>query len=66
MDELQDKNHELVLSLDANEDTLEAGPFQNFIEDNDLTDVYKHLHQNLHLATYLRGHRRLDYVFISP
>eukprot|EP00957_Ditylum_brightwellii_P003232 246246-Ditylum_brightwellii.AAC.1 len=66
MEELQDKDHELVLSLAANEDTTEAGSFQQFIEEGDLIDVYKHLHPNSHPATYIQGQNRLDYVFITP
>eukprot|EP00957_Ditylum_brightwellii_P188785 14369899-Ditylum_brightwellii.AAC.1 len=58
MDELLDKDHEL--------DTVEAGDFKGFIDENDLIDVYRHLHLDSHLATYLRGNTQLDYVLITP
>eukprot|EP00957_Ditylum_brightwellii_P076727 5831878-Ditylum_brightwellii.AAC.1 len=66
MEELQDKDHELVLSLHANEDTIEASSFKQFIEEEDLINMYKHLHSNLHPATYIQGQKMLDYVFITP
>eukprot|EP00957_Ditylum_brightwellii_P118541 9040192-Ditylum_brightwellii.AAC.1 len=65
MIELQDKEHELILSLDSNEDSEEDGQFSKFITDNDLVDAYKHMHPGSHLATYLRGRKRLDYMFIT-
>eukprot|EP00957_Ditylum_brightwellii_P158353 12052974-Ditylum_brightwellii.AAC.1 len=54
MEELQDKEHEVVLLLDANEDTVELGEFKRLIEESDLVDAYKHLHPKSHPATYLR------------
>eukprot|EP00957_Ditylum_brightwellii_P016020 1207259-Ditylum_brightwellii.AAC.1 len=36
------------------------------MDENDLVDVYKHLHPDSHLVTYLRGNKRLDYVCITP
>eukprot|EP00957_Ditylum_brightwellii_P055736 4223260-Ditylum_brightwellii.AAC.1 len=65
MDELMEKDHKLVLSLDANEDNVEAGNFKGFIDKNNLIDVYRHLHPDSHLVTYLRGNKRLDYVLIT-
>eukprot|EP00957_Ditylum_brightwellii_P144611 11016054-Ditylum_brightwellii.AAC.1 len=66
LDKLQDKEHEIVLPLDSNEDTNVEGPFNKFIMDNDLVDAYKHMHLNLHPPTYLRGNKRLDYILITP
>eukprot|EP00957_Ditylum_brightwellii_P157463 11984123-Ditylum_brightwellii.AAC.1 len=54
MNELQDKEHELIISLDSNEDSGEDRHFSTFITDNDLIDAYKHKHPGSHLATYLR------------
>eukprot|EP00957_Ditylum_brightwellii_P125158 9541496-Ditylum_brightwellii.AAC.1 len=65
IDELLDKEHKLVLLLDVNEDTVEAGNFKGFIDENDLIDVYRHLHPDSHPATYLRGNKQLDYVRIT-
>eukprot|EP00957_Ditylum_brightwellii_P156017 11875537-Ditylum_brightwellii.AAC.1 len=64
--ELQGIDHEIVLSLDANEDTLDDGQFTKFIKDNDLVDVYHQLHPQSNPATYLRGHQRLNYMFLTP
>eukprot|EP00957_Ditylum_brightwellii_P171742 13074405-Ditylum_brightwellii.AAC.1 len=66
MEELMDKDHELVLLLDVNEDITEDGDFKSFIDENDLIDVYKHLHLESHPVTYLRGNKQLDYVCITP
>eukprot|EP00957_Ditylum_brightwellii_P042947 3251885-Ditylum_brightwellii.AAC.1 len=38
LEELLDKDHELVLSLDVNKDITEDGDFKNFIDENDLID----------------------------
>eukprot|EP00957_Ditylum_brightwellii_P071738 5453253-Ditylum_brightwellii.AAC.1 len=38
MNKLQDKEHELILSLDSNEDSGEDGKFSKFITDNNLVD----------------------------
>eukprot|EP00957_Ditylum_brightwellii_P172645 13142320-Ditylum_brightwellii.AAC.1 len=61
IEELRGKDHEVVLSLDANEDILDGGQFTKFIKDNDLVDAFHHLHPHSNPATYLRGHKRLDY-----
>eukprot|EP00957_Ditylum_brightwellii_P131754 10047595-Ditylum_brightwellii.AAC.1 len=66
MEGLMEKDHELVLFLDANADTIEAGNFKGFIDKNDLIDVYRHLHPDSHPAKYLRGNKRLDYALITP
>eukprot|EP00957_Ditylum_brightwellii_P162965 12409584-Ditylum_brightwellii.AAC.1 len=66
LDALLDKDHELVLLLDANEDITEEGDFKNFITKNDLIDACKHSHPDSNPATYLRGHKWLDYVFTTP
>eukprot|EP00957_Ditylum_brightwellii_P178178 13571008-Ditylum_brightwellii.AAC.1 len=66
MNELQDKEHEQILSLDSNEDSEEDGQFSKFITDNDLVDAYKDIHPGSHPATYLRGHKRLDYMCLTP
>eukprot|EP00957_Ditylum_brightwellii_P183800 14000189-Ditylum_brightwellii.AAC.1 len=63
---LQDKGHALILSLDSNEDSEEEGQFTKFITDNDLADAYKHMHPGSHPATYLRGHKRLDCMCMTP
>eukprot|EP00957_Ditylum_brightwellii_P196539 14974747-Ditylum_brightwellii.AAC.1 len=65
MDELLDKDHELVLLLDANEDTVKAGNFKGFIDENGLIDVYRHLYPDSHPTTYLRGNKQLYYVLIT-
>eukprot|EP00957_Ditylum_brightwellii_P143027 10898024-Ditylum_brightwellii.AAC.1 len=65
MNELQDKEHELIFSLDSNEDSDENGQFLKFITDNGLVDAYKHMHPESHPATYLRGQKRPDYMFIT-
>ena len=31
-----------------------------------LTDVHAHKHGHAHIATYIRGRRRVDYCFVSP
>eukprot|EP00957_Ditylum_brightwellii_P015760 1187460-Ditylum_brightwellii.AAC.1 len=55
LEEFQDKDNEIVLSLDANEDVIDAGPSQKFIEDVDPVDAYKNLHPDSHPTTYLQG-----------
>eukprot|EP00957_Ditylum_brightwellii_P184249 14033770-Ditylum_brightwellii.AAC.1 len=66
MNNLQDKEHELVLSLDSNEDSAKNRQFAKFMTDNDLVNAYKNMHPDLHLTTYLQGHKRLDYMLITP
>eukprot|EP00957_Ditylum_brightwellii_P068290 5184684-Ditylum_brightwellii.AAC.2 len=66
MNELQDNEYELILSLDSNEDSDQDRQFLKFIIDNDLVDAYKHMHPESHLATYLRGQKRLDYMIKTP
>eukprot|EP00957_Ditylum_brightwellii_P044324 3362898-Ditylum_brightwellii.AAC.1 len=61
IEELQGKNHEVVLSLDANEDILDGGQFTKFVKDIDLVDAYHHLYPHSNPATYLRG-----YMFLTP
>eukprot|EP00957_Ditylum_brightwellii_P133956 10214537-Ditylum_brightwellii.AAC.1 len=60
-----DKDHELVLSLDANEDITEDINFKSFFDEDDRIDVYKHLHLDSHPVTYLRGNKWLDYFYIT-
>eukprot|EP00957_Ditylum_brightwellii_P051109 3875079-Ditylum_brightwellii.AAC.2 len=66
IEELQGNNHEIVLLLDANKDILDNGQFTKFFKDNDLVDAYHHLHPQSNPATYLRGHKRLDYMLLTP
>eukprot|EP00957_Ditylum_brightwellii_P143502 10932178-Ditylum_brightwellii.AAC.2 len=51
MNNLQEKEHELVLSLNSNEDSAENRQFTTFMMENDLVDAYKHMHPDLHPAT---------------
>eukprot|EP00957_Ditylum_brightwellii_P191749 14597753-Ditylum_brightwellii.AAC.1 len=66
LDKLQAKEHEIVLSLDANEDISKRGPFDKFVFENDLVDAYKHVHPSSHPAIYLQGNKQLDYLLVTP
>eukprot|EP00957_Ditylum_brightwellii_P045000 3413993-Ditylum_brightwellii.AAC.1 len=64
--DLQTKEHEIVLPLDANDDILEDGAFNRFIVKINLTDAYNHVHPKSHPAIYLRGSKKLDYMLLTP
>eukprot|EP00957_Ditylum_brightwellii_P002220 170793-Ditylum_brightwellii.AAC.1 len=66
LNNLQDKEHNLVLLLDTDEDTQEEEPFNFFIFEYDIVYVYKELHSNSHTVTYLCSQKRLSYMFITP
>eukprot|EP00957_Ditylum_brightwellii_P150385 11451698-Ditylum_brightwellii.AAC.1 len=63
---VEDKGQEMILSLDSNEDLRENGAFKKFIDYLDLMDAYAHMHPTSNPPTYLRGQKRLDYMFITP
>eukprot|EP00957_Ditylum_brightwellii_P019567 1475750-Ditylum_brightwellii.AAC.1 len=64
--DLQTKEHEIVLSLDANKGILQDGAFDRFIVNNNLADAYNCVHPKSHPATYLRGSKGLDYMLVTP
>ena len=70
--------HTLVKeATENNQDLILMGDFNEVVGDDpkmmakvlmagDLTDVHAHKHGQAHIATYIRGRRRLDYCFVSP
>jgi endonuclease/exonuclease/phosphatase family metal-dependent hydrolase len=58
-------------------DIILTGDFNELVGDNprsmmtvlsagDLTDAHRHQHGTIDIATYTRGVKRLDYVFVTP
>ena len=70
--------HTLVKETkDNNQDLILMGYFNEVFGDDpkmmvkvvmagNLTDVHAHKHGHAHIATYIRGRRRVDYCFVSP
>ena len=60
------KGHEVILSIDANEAVYSyRSALPEFLSQTTLVDTISHMHGDLAPKTYLRGHRRIDYVFAS-
>eukprot|EP00957_Ditylum_brightwellii_P026663 2016785-Ditylum_brightwellii.AAC.1 len=53
--------------MDANDEDLMQPNFHKYYQENDLIDVFTHIHPTAKLsATYQRGQHRFDYIFITP
>ena len=60
------KGDEVILSIDANEATeSHQSALPKFLSHTTLVDTIAHAHGNMTPKTYLRGHRRIDFVFAS-
>ena len=60
------KGHEVILSIDANEavDSYRSA-LPEFLSQTTLVDTISHAHGEMAPKTYLRGQRRIDFVFAS-
>eukprot|EP00957_Ditylum_brightwellii_P078894 5998509-Ditylum_brightwellii.AAC.1 len=53
--------------MGSNDEDLMQSDFHKFHRENDLVDVFAHIHLTVTPpATYQRGQHRLDYIFITP
>eukprot|EP00957_Ditylum_brightwellii_P072581 5515762-Ditylum_brightwellii.AAC.1 len=53
--------------MDANNDDQVQSDFRRLYCQNDLVDVFAHLHPGITQPnTYQRGDNRIDYIFITP
>ena len=60
------KGVEVILSIDANEATdSHHSALPEFLSHTTLVDTIAHAHGDMAPKTYLRGHRRIDFVFAS-
>ena len=60
------KGDEVILSIDANEATdSHRSALPEFLSHTTLVDTIAHAHGDMAPKTYLRGHRRIDFVFAS-
>eukprot|EP00957_Ditylum_brightwellii_P057427 4354252-Ditylum_brightwellii.AAC.1 len=67
IDKCDENNKELIIGIDANETDDEGTDLKEFLLDNDLVDVFQHLHPNVTPPnTYQQSNNRLDYIFIAP
>ena len=56
----------VILSIDANEAMdLHSSALPEFLSQTTLVDTIEHAHGDMAPKTYLRGHRRIDFVFAS-
>eukprot|EP00957_Ditylum_brightwellii_P128210 9778363-Ditylum_brightwellii.AAC.1 len=53
--------------MDANDDNQDQSDLWRFLRQNDLVNVFEHLHTGVTPPhTYQRGDKRIDYMFITP
>eukprot|EP00957_Ditylum_brightwellii_P153317 11668205-Ditylum_brightwellii.AAC.1 len=58
---------EVIIGMDANDEDLMQSDFHKFYQENDLIDVFTHIHPTANPpATYQRLQHRLNYIFITP
>jgi hypothetical protein len=62
-----EQEEELIIGMDANDDNQDQSDLRRLLRQNDLVDVFEHLHAGVTPPhTYQRGDKRIDYVFITP
>eukprot|EP00957_Ditylum_brightwellii_P095217 7251825-Ditylum_brightwellii.AAC.1 len=53
--------------MDANDEDLMQSDFHKFHCENDLVDVFAHIHPTVTPpTTYQRGQHKLEHIFITP
>eukprot|EP00957_Ditylum_brightwellii_P136790 10431024-Ditylum_brightwellii.AAC.1 len=61
------RGNELIIGMDANDGNQASSDFQKFHRQNNLVDVFTHLHPRATPPhTYQRGNNQIDYIFITP
>ena len=69
INQYQSQGHDILVTGDFNEvlGNIDQGGITQLASECQLTDVMSALHPGIaHPATYMRGHKRLDYVLASP
>eukprot|EP00957_Ditylum_brightwellii_P135276 10314866-Ditylum_brightwellii.AAC.1 len=67
LEEHLNKNKELILGIDVNEEDSPDVEIQQLACQLDLIDAHQHLRGTERApATYKRGHHQLDFLFITP
>eukprot|EP00957_Ditylum_brightwellii_P119163 9089580-Ditylum_brightwellii.AAC.3 len=67
LEEHSNKNEEIVLGMNVNEEDFPAAEIQQLACQLDLIDAHPQLHGNKRApTTYKRGRHQLDFLFITP
>jgi hypothetical protein len=66
IDDLRQQNNSVILLIDANESTSQLKQLSYWIQATKLVDPHSRIHGNANIpATYSRGNKQIDYVFVS-